>query len=55
LLLDGGHSRWQESTQAKDVALGFVEAGVLVEERPLQKLSAGVGYLHDPAWMKALD
>ncbi len=55
LLLDRGHPRWQQATQAEDVPLGLVEASVLVQERLLKKLGAGVGYLHDPAGSKALD
>jgi len=55
LLVDRGHPRRQQPAQAEDVALRFVEPGVLVEEGNFEKLGAAVRYRHHPAWAKALD
>ena len=55
LLVDRGHPRWQQAAQAENVPFGLVEAGVLVQERLLEKLGAGLLDLHGPTWTKAFD
>jgi hypothetical protein len=55
LLVDRGHSRRQQAAQAEDVALGLIEAGVLVEKRLLEEFRAGLLNLHDSARTKAPD